>query len=298
MHPIPEKLARTALDLHGEAGAAWLRRLPDLLADCAARWSLTLGPPFPGLTYHYVAPAIGPDGSPLVLKAGVPSRGLFAEIAALRHYDGSGAARLLDADEERGVMLLERLEPGTSLVGSADDAAATRIAASVMRRLWKPAPEQPAFPTVADWGRGFARLRARFDGGPGPFPPVLLAEAETLFRDLTASQAAPILLHGDLHHGNILSAGRETWLAIDPQGVLGEPAYEVGAFLRNPSPRPASVLARRLDIFTDELGIDRARLRGWGLAQAVLSAWWTLEDHGYVGEEAISVASVLAALPE
>src|SRR5438128_12681264 len=95
----------------------------------------------------------------------------------------------------------------------------------------------------------------------------LLEEAETLYAELSASMAEPVLLHGDLHHDNILSATRQPWLAIDPKGLIGEPAYEVGAWLRNPlpqllhMPQPGRILARRVDQFAEELGLERTRVR-------------------------------------
>ena len=143
-------------------------------------------------------------------------------------------------------------------------------------------------------------MRDRFGGTSGPLPEKLTGEAERLFAELLASQSEPVVLHGDLHHFNILAAERQPWLAIDPKGVVGEPEYEVGAFLRNPmpdllsKPHPGSILARRLDQFSEELGFDRERLRSWGIAQAVLSAWWSIEDHGYGWEEAIRFAELLA----
>ena len=114
--------------------------------------------------------------------------------------------------------------------------------------------------------------------------------------------AEPMLLHGDLHHDNILSAERQPWLAIDPKGIVGEPAYEVGALLRNPwsvlldMPQPGRILARRVDQLAEELGFDRARIVGWGIAQAVLSAWWCLEDHYPGWEFSIGCAELLAEL--
>jgi len=81
-----------------------------------------------------------------------------------------------------------------------------------------------------------------------------------------------------------------------------EPAYDVGAWLRNPLPElltwpdPKRVLARRVAIFADALGLDPARIRGWGTAQAVLSAWWMVEDHGGGWEPMIACAELLAAL--
>lgn len=299
---IPDDFARTTAELHGAAGVEWLDRLPAIVADCARRWSLTVGPPFTDLSYNYVAPAVRTDGAAAVLKVGFPDRERMTEIEALRICDGQGMVRLLAADCDRGALLLERLEPGTPLSALSDDAAATTIAGQVMRRLWQPAPPEHPFPSVADWAAGLGRLRAHFDGATGPFPAALVLEAEALLRDLVGSMSDPVLLHGDLHHDNILAAQRQPWLAIDPKGLVGEPAYEVGALLRNPMPQllampqPGRVLARRVDQLAEELGFDRARLRGWGLAQAVLSAWWSFEDHGHGWEWGTTCAELMAAL--
>ena len=131
------------------------------------------------------------------------------------------------------MLLLERLEPGWLLSTVEDDVVAASIAAGVMRELWRPATVDHGLPSVADWGTGFARLRRRYDGGSGPLPPALLDEAEWLFAALTASSAAPVVLHGGLHQYNILQADDRGWLTIDPKGLIGEQAYEIGAFLRN-----------------------------------------------------------------
>jgi len=300
---IPEDFARAIVVQHGEAGKVWLSRLPGLVGRCAARWSLKVGPPFPSLSYNYAAPAEGPGGERLVLKVGVPVAELLSEVEALRLFDGRGAARLLDADAEWGALLLERLEPGRQLVTlcEEDDEAATSAAAGVMKKLWHPTPFAHNFPTAADWGRGLQRLREHFGGGTGPFPRRLVEEAEALYAELLASSEEPVLTHGDLHHGNLLAAARAPWLAIDPKGLVAEPAYEVGALLRNPLPQllrrpdPVRVTERRIAQLSEELGFDRARVRGWGLAQAVLSEWWSIEDTGEPGEFSFAAAEILAA---
>ena len=303
---LPERFKQTVSTTWGEPGALWLRGLPGLLEDCARRWSLTLAPPFPNLTFHYVAPAMRADGTEAVLKVGVPGPDLRREAAALRVFDGQGSVRLLESDTEAGLLLLERLRPGTVLTTLADEAhddAATTIAASVMRGLWRPAPPGHDFPTVADWGGGFARLRARFGGGTGPLPAAQVERAEALFAELLASSTASVLLHGDLHHDNILSAQRQPWLAIDPKGVVGEPAYEVGALLRNLWPdrhahlNPARMLERRTHRLAEELELDPARVRDWAIAQVVLSAVWGVEDNDGGWEGASANTDLLAAIP-
>ena len=301
MTDIPPDFARTMQEVHGPAGSEWLDRLPDLLAHCEQRWWLAVMPPF-ALSYNYVAPAGREDGSGVVLKVGYPSQELMAEIEALRLYDGRGIVRLIDADRERGVLLLERLSPGTPLSRLADDEQATSIAAGVMRQLWRPAPPEHSFPTAARWALGLGRLREHFGGTTGPFPARLVEQAESLFAELLASASEQALLHGDLHHDNILAAEREPWLAIDPKGLVGEPAYEVGALMRNQLPKPLAgefarrFLSRRLDQLAEELGLERARLHGWSLAQAVLSAWWSFEDHGHGWEPAIALAEILSGM--
>jgi streptomycin 6-kinase len=219
----------------------------------------------------------------VVLKVGLPNPELRTEILALRAFNGRGMVQLLEADEARGALLLERLEPGTDLLDAADDEA-TLAACGLLRDFPKLQMGTSEFPTVADWAKGFERLHTHFVNGAGPFPPEMLSRAEGLYRVLDTTADVPVLLHGDLHHWNILSAQRAPWLAIDPKGVIGEPVYEAGAWLRNPIEHLHSLggikplLTRRVDIFVAELGFDRERLLGWAFAQAMLSAWWAYED--------------------
>jgi len=289
---IPDTLIRTNTEQRGAPGVEWLQRLPSLLAECEQRWHLTIDAPFPLLSYNYAAPARQKDGTRLVVKVCFPGKEFRTEVDALRIYDGQGAVKLLDFDDSMGVMLLEHLEPGTMLVTVKDDVAATSIAASLMKRIRRLAPSEHSFPSVADWAGGMSKLRSCFGGSTGPFPSRLVEEAERLFSELLSSMGEQVVLHGDLHHFNILAnaatwgnaAGGEEWLAIDPQGVIGEAEYETGALLRNPIPRIyraphlEHLLARRMDQLADELAFDRQRIRSWAVAQAMLSVWWYFED--------------------
>jgi len=300
MFSLPDDLVRTNTQLHGEAGVQWLNAIPTILRECQRRWSLTVGLPFPGLCFNYVLPATAANGASVVLKICFPDREFHSEAEALIVFDGTGAVRLLNVDRDSGALLLERIQPGTQL-SSASDERATSIAAAVMRKLWRPPPENHSFPSVADWGAELAQLRAHFGGSCGPFPERLVQSAEKLFAELVASMTAPVILHGDLHHGNILADQRQGWIAIDPKGVVGEPEYEIGALLRNPLPdllswpQPGRTLARRLDQLADELAFDRHRLHRWAQAQAVLSAWWAYHQ-GEEWMDVIAVAELLASL--
>ena len=292
------------IDFSEQHSELW-ERLPALIDHCTQLWSLTVLPPFLNLSINYVAPVLLEDGTEAVLKIGLPHKELGTEIAALRLYDGRNSVRLLDADPDKGILLLERLRPGTvltTLTDEANDAKATSIAASVMRGLWRPAPTEHDFPTVGDWTTGLQRMRSHFGGGAGPFPLPLVEEAEALFAELLATSSETVVLHGDLHHDNLLASQRSPWLAIDPKGVVGEPAYEVGAMLRNlwtdrhTVLHPGRLLERRAHQLAEELSLDRARVRGWAVAQAVLSAWWCLEDDSDCWKSAIATAELLSAI--
>jgi streptomycin 6-kinase len=296
--PTPPGLARRAADGHGDLERQWLRALPEIVAECGRRWSLTFTGEAAAPSWNCLVSAVTSAGEPVVLKLGFE---LQLEADALAHYDGRGAVRLLDADLDLGALLLEQLLPGTLLSSIADDEEAPVIAASLMRELWRPAPPGHTFPLVEDWARGLVKLRQTFDGGTGPLPVGLVERAEGLFSELLPSQTDRVVLHGDLHHENILRSQRRPWLAIDPKGVVGEPCYETGPLLKNSwgelaarATRP-EVQARRIAIFSDLLGLDRERIRGWAVAQAVLSAWWCVEDADSGWHNVIACAEALCA---
>lgn len=238
----------------------------------------------------------------MVLKLGIPNREPLTEMHALQIYAGRGMVKLLEADFEEQVFLLERIRPGVELVNLEDDDKRTRIACQVMKQLWTPAPADRPFLTVENWTAGFSKLRPHYNGATGPFPANLVEAADEIFADLIPSQMDRVLLHGDLHHWNILSATRQPWLALDPKGVVGEREYEIGALLRNPDldhynrVELKKIQDRRIAILVEMLGFERQRLLGWGTAQAVLSAWWSVEDHGDFWQKALLCAEVLYEL--
>ncbi len=258
--------------------------LPAFVQECRVRWSLDLEKPFENLSYNLVVPGTMSDGKAIVLKIGVVCDELIAEIAALTLFGGVGAVRLLDHDTRRGILLMERVLPGTPLFKLIDGPGATRTAALVMRSLWRIPPVAHSFPSLSARFRAFARLRSKYDGGSGPFPSELITRAEQTFTELNASSENTVILHGDLHHENILSSEDGEWIAIDPKGIAGDPGYEVGPFMMNQLPGNLSesarieILHQRISVFVDELGISRERLVRWAFCHAVLSALWDFEE--------------------
>lgn len=284
----------------GPAGEAWLAELPDLLGAAAARWQLRLGDQLPGMAYNYVGWATRDDGSPVVLKIGIPDEEWRFEIAALQAFAGRGTVRVLETWPERRAFLLEALQPGRPLAEEPDEDQAMQITANLLRQLWAPPPDGVAFPTIADWAQGLVRLRARFEGGTGPFPRALVERAESNYGQLLDAQGGPRLLNGDVHHWNILSSAAHTggYAFIDPKGLLGEPEYDLMPWLRNNLPAGESPgqwrarITRRIDRFAELLDFDRQRLRAWAQAEAVLSAWWHYEDGHAEYRAALEIAEL------
>lgn len=281
---IPDDLAAKVTTIWGDLARRWLSELPDVIAYCTAAWQLTLGPAYPR-SIHWVHAVTRADGTPAVLKLGPPEPGHLAdEAAALRAFDGHGAVRLLASDTGRGALLLERADPGTPVArlvpGRDEDATAAVI--GVLRRLHRPVPADCPLPDLRTLGRAFTAHLARYPGDrPLPRRPVQVAA--TLFDELCDSATGRVVLHGDLHHDNVLTADREPWLAIDPHGVVGDPGYDAGALLYNPdpdnrAPELTALVPRRLEQLADGLAMPGERILAWAYVKAVLSDVWTAES--------------------
>jgi streptomycin 6-kinase len=270
---------------YGDEGAAWLRQLPGHLASSLAEWDLAQdGPPYEEASLGLVIPVRGRDGAPLVLKLAPPTRWLADEAHALAHWAGRGAVRLEAMDLSRGALLLERAVPGTTLAGlcARDDRAATAAAAEVIARLRATTgPPREPLPGLASW---LEVLGSTFATDGAPELASASREARAITAELLADAAHPLVLHGDLHHHNLLRAERLPWLAADPKGIMGPREAEPAALLRNPRafviahPDPVALLSDRLDVLAERLGDDVRRLAGWGYALAVVAACWAAES--------------------
>ena len=225
--------------------------------------------------------AFGRRGSqPVVLKVFKNQGDEWRSGQILDAFEGRGVVRVYEYVE--GAVLLEWLRPGDSLVGlvrDGRDEEATEILAEVIGTM-SPRPPENATATVHQWATAFARYAA---SGDGQIPGNLLEEGHRLYLELCRSQSRPRLLHGDLHHYNVLLDADRGWLAVDPKGVIGEIEYEVGAALRNPYERPElftepATIEKRVTRFASRLNLDVRRTLAWGFAQAVLSASWAVED--------------------
>jgi streptomycin 6-kinase len=275
---IPPVLAE-----HWRKDQKWLDALPRLVAECAAAWDLELEQPFetPG---SLVVPA-----GPVVLKLNTPAHfEAEHEPDALAWWGGAGAVRLLARDDDRRALLIERCVPGTTLVASGDDE--TAVVPGLLERLRHAPPPGHPFRLLADEAERWAvEVPERYERGGRPFERSLLDAALDVFA--TVDARADRLVNQDVHGWNVLRAEREPWLVIDPKPLVGEPELDGVGLLRNAGFRESRDDIRRwLDVLAD-LGLDRDRLRGWGVAHALA---WGVEPDGRWSERSIAAARAVS----
>jgi streptomycin 6-kinase len=280
-------------------GREWLDTLPDIVRACAAAWRLRLGEPYNGGKVGLALRVERADGSPAVLKVSFPQRETRDEAAALAHWRGEGAVRLLERDDERYALLVERCDPGFQLSRMVDEDEANRAAAHVLLRIWRRPPERHQFGVLEDEAaRRAEEIAARWAALGRPFERTLLDAGLAAYQELGSAQEEAVVCHQDFHGGNVLRSSREAWLAIDPKPIVGERAFDTTWLLRDrrasvvADPHPRRRMRRRLDLLSSELGLDRERMRGWGIACAL--TWGT--DAGRVHPGHIEFARLLLAV--
>ncbi|MET9338388.1 aminoglycoside phosphotransferase family protein [Nonomuraea sp. NPDC003804] len=280
---IPEAFARSTVEREGEAGAAWLAELPSIVDRLLERWGCAPD----GQVLHggvgVIVPVRRRDERTAVLKVSFPHPGNVHEPDAFAAWGGRGAVLLHERDDERFAMLLERVR--TSTLAEVDDGdEVVTVAGRLSRRLAVPAPP------------GLPRLREQADAWEEQLGKDAEELTHTLSRRVVDTAVATVrelgrvqpdvLIHGDLHAGNILRADREPWLAVDPKGYVGDPAYDGGTLLKSraltflDADDVRKAVVRTLDVFAEAAELDRERVRRWAQFHAVQAAFWG-RRHGF-----------------
>ena len=257
---------------------AWVQSLPGTAELLFARWGLR---PDGAATHGHcslVLPVRTAEGVAAVLKLGFPEEDSEHEHLALRRWAGRGAVRLLAADPHLRGLLLERLRSDD--LSGVPERRACEVVAELYRRLHVPAMPalRPLSSIVERWTADLSTLPRS-----APIPRRLVEQAVALGGELCADRAAPeSVIHTDLHYGNVLAADRETWLAIDPKPVNGDPHYEVAPMLWNRWEEIAGDVRdgvrRRFWTMVDAAGFDEDRARAWVVVRMVHNAAWAVRD--------------------
>jgi streptomycin 6-kinase len=274
----PQRLVR-ALGETAPGGDEWLERLPELARQAVALRELTVERvQVPGGRSSLVVLVRRPDGTPAVLKLAPGRARPESERAALLHWGGLGAVQLLEPFTAEGVLLLERLHPDVS-VRSLPEAKALLEAAGALRRLWVEPPVGEGahpFETVGErTGRQAEAMRATA-ATLGDLAELVDA-ASAARAELLAAPPEERLLHGTFRQSKVLAGERVPWLAVGPDPVVGEWAFDLARLVRDrvedliASPSGAATTRRRIKRLAESLDVDQERLRGWVLFRAVES---------------------------
>lgn len=271
------------------ADAAWLRR-----------WRLRLVGDLHTTSSSTLMPVLTEEGAAAMLKiAHTEEEERGGELLAA--LDGHGAARVLRRDGEAA--LIERATgPGdlVQLVRAGRDDEATRIicaaAAAIHAASGQVLGADPS-PRLIELRAWYRHLFAHADE-LGPLHRRGAEFAAALLND----PRDEVVLHGDLHHGNVLDFAERGWLAIDPKGLLGERAFDYCNLLCNPSHERAlepGRLERQFALVIDTAGIDRDRLARWLVSWCALSStWFTLDDDATHAESAAAIGELALTLVE
>ncbi|MGP3632465.1 aminoglycoside phosphotransferase family protein [Streptomyces sp. 24-1644] len=283
MMGTPEAFSRSTIEREGEAGTDWIAELPRIVDDLLERWNCVPDGTVTHGDVGVVVPVRRPATGAAVLKVSFPHPGNVHEPDAFAAWRGRGAVLLHARDDARFAMLLERAETST-LAEIEDGDTVVEVAGRISRRLAIPAP--PGLPRLRDQADAWeAQLRQDASELTHTLSPYVVDAAVATVHELARVQP-DIVVHGDLHAGNILRAEREPWLAVDPKGYVGDPAYDGGTLLKS---RALTLLEaddlratahRFLDIFADAAELDRERVQRWSQLHAVQAAFWG-RRHGF-----------------
>lgn len=266
------------INMYGCKGELWIESLPSLVEKYAKEWNLSDLQTVADLSMNYILRGLH-NHEKIILKIGFEKDGITREAAALQAFSGHGCVRLIAQDPSDGVLLLQCANPGNSLKSMFpdQDREATRITAAVIQKLHNsPLPEKNIFPNLGDW---LSVLDKEWH-----LPAHHLTQARKLRDYLMTSTTHNVLLHGDLHHSNILADG-DDWLAIDPKGVIGDQTYEVNCFICNPllelsvHKGAKDIILKRLHEFSHVLNFNMQRMLCWCYVQSVVAACWEIENN-------------------
>lgn len=292
---IPEYFSKKIIRVFGEKGRDWLTELPQIFNQCIQKWNLIEGNLSNDLSFNLVCFAKSPEYGDVALKIGVPHPELFTEMEALTLYQGRNICTCYDLDKELGAMLLERIIPGPNLETTPNLHNQLLIAADLISQLPIPISSDHGLPTYADWvERTFAKVRK--NDKVDPVTLTFVDEAESMFSEIKSWDCPPMLLHGDLHHKNILQKQDGSWVAIDPKGVVGVACMESARFITchmefvTGETERVHHLDDMITVFSKKFGESKWRIAVCLFVLCVVSVCWRYDE---VNPEQDSLATAI-----
>lgn len=277
-------IVRRKAEVLGAVGEAWLADLPDLIIELEQRWSVRVEQPLPGGTSAYVARAHTHDGLEVVLKLGLPDPQFADEAGTIARARGRGYVQLLAHDAEQHAMLLEALGPSMTRLDLAPETQLETLC-RLLCQVWEvPRAVTGRHACAVDKSGFLHQFVGRFSADlDPPCSEQVLAEA-LLFAERRAAAFDPdrcVVVHGDAAAANALRVltpreGAETgFVFVDPDGFIGDPAYDLGVALRDWCPQllasndPLSLARRYCRLLADGSGVDEQAIWDWGYLERV-----------------------------
>jgi streptomycin 6-kinase len=287
---------------YGKEGQIWLKNLPAHLKTLSEKWNFRFIQEMPNLSFNYVALVeLRSRREVVILKTAPANSPIDVETHWLQCFKGN-VPEVYDVDKKGHAFIMEYVRPGKSLktlVQEGHDESATRVICKMIRELQKQkghdlSKNPGLFKHLSEIAKDLSLLKGHAENS-------LLSKAETLFHELTMDRSKDVLLHGDLHHDNIMSHYM-SWKVIDPHGYVGDPVAEVGVMIRNPLDcfpavrSPSVVIETRLKILKEELGFDLQRIKAWAFCITMLSAAWNIPDFMSLAKKDLEIAAVIDQL--
>jgi streptomycin 6-kinase len=277
-----QTLEKNVINLWGKKGKEWLKNLPTIIDELSEHWQLSGIKPVQNMSWNYVGLALKNRDVPVALKLSCDKQLMQDEYKALKHFDGHGSIKVLDLNLEKNALLLERAIPGDLLKDDhpAKIADTMAIYASVVNQLAsRPLPKEHSYKHASDWLKAIDRISDE------RVEKRYIQKAQEIRSFLLNSTEREYLCHGDLHLENIIKH-EDTWLAIDPKGIIGEMAFEAAACdliseeERKDTETIGKKISERVALLSNALDLDYDRLLYWIFLRVIISVKWFVEDNG------------------
>ena len=270
------ELKKNIISMYNDEGKEWLDALPEITRKIAKDHNLSSLTSVNNMTFNYVASGYQ-NHKPIIFKIGMNSKALTKEASCLKAFSKHAVAEVIAHDDN--MIIMQRAVPGSTLKDHFpdNDIDATKLLCRSIKELHKASiPESHNFYHLSEL---FKALDQKLD-----IPDKILAKAKHLKDKLLSTTTKEVLLHGDLHHDNILKNG-DQWLVIDPKGFMGDSAFEPAAYLCNPIPEllhkdnAKQIVSARIKLCAEKLEIPEQRIKDWLYVKSVLCWAWSLEDN-------------------